>query len=189
MSALCRGTSTSMRAVAPRGSRRWVLGAALVGAALVLGVVQMNLTHHHSHHHFDASKQRGSVVPDGSLSRGARGTAGENAVPVAAAVAAADTTNNHPHWLDGSDKGNPAANPGEAGDWSSSFHPIPMLIHQTWKTNDVPSHLTGLVKSWAAMNPEYTYQLWTDEDVIKHMQLNHPELAILWPKMEPLEVN
>jgi mannosyltransferase OCH1-like enzyme len=82
-------------------------------------------------------------------------------------------------------RGEVAAQP--AGWASSEFHSIPTLIHQTWKTREVPSHLAAYVKSWTEMNPDYTHKLWTDEDVLKHMQEHHPQLAAAWPKMEPLE--
>lgn len=41
----------------------------------------------------------------------------------------------------------------------------PKLIHQTWKTNQVPDHLQSYQQSWLSINPSYQYTLHTDEDI------------------------
>ncbi len=49
---------------------------------------------------------------------------------------------------------------------------IPRMIHQTWKTAEVPPRFLGFVESWKRHHPGWTYKLWTDADndafVLKH---------------------
>ena len=41
---------------------------------------------------------------------------------------------------------------------------IPKIVHQTWKSNNVPEKCKEWVKSWKEKNPGWDYRLWTDED-------------------------
>jgi mannosyltransferase OCH1-like enzyme len=41
---------------------------------------------------------------------------------------------------------------------------IPKVIHQTWKTRDIPERLAGWHRSFHDRNPGWTVRLWTDED-------------------------
>ncbi len=41
---------------------------------------------------------------------------------------------------------------------------IPRILHQTWKSVDVPSHWQHWRESWLALHPGWQYRLWTDED-------------------------
>ncbi|MBA4742248.1 MAG: glycosyltransferase [Azoarcus sp.] len=41
---------------------------------------------------------------------------------------------------------------------------IPRIIHQTWKTREVPEHLRGFARSWQAHHPGWEHRLWTDAD-------------------------
>jgi mannosyltransferase OCH1-like enzyme len=38
------------------------------------------------------------------------------------------------------------------------------IIHQTWKTADIPEKYSAFVESWKRDYPDYEYRLWTDED-------------------------
>lgn len=40
---------------------------------------------------------------------------------------------------------------------------IPKIIHQTWKSTDVPEHFAMLVDTWKEHHPEWKYNLWTDK--------------------------
>lgn len=40
---------------------------------------------------------------------------------------------------------------------------IPQIIHQTWKSTDVPKHFAMLAETWREHHPEWTYKLWTDK--------------------------
>ena len=41
---------------------------------------------------------------------------------------------------------------------------IPKIIHQTWKTEKIPSCYAKFVQSWKTFHPDWEYILWTDED-------------------------
>jgi glycosyltransferase involved in cell wall biosynthesis/mannosyltransferase OCH1-like enzyme len=41
---------------------------------------------------------------------------------------------------------------------------IPKIIHQTWKTAQLPPHLAALQQTWQAQHPDWEYRLWTDDD-------------------------
>ena len=51
---------------------------------------------------------------------------------------------------------------------------IPSLIHQTWKTMDIPSHLQKFQKTWIELNPQCEYKLWTDQDNYELIENNYP---------------
>lgn len=53
---------------------------------------------------------------------------------------------------------------------------IPKIIHQTWKTTNIPIKFTGWVKSWLINNPDYEYWLWTDVSARNLIAERHPAL-------------
>ena len=55
--------------------------------------------------------------------------------------------------------------------------PIPRLIHQTWKTPDIPPEFQALQRSWIERNPGFDYRFWTDEDIGRFIAEEH--LALL----------
>ena len=40
---------------------------------------------------------------------------------------------------------------------------IPKIIHQTWKTDDVPPEWHSLQQTWKRHHPDWTHRFWTDE--------------------------
>ena len=40
---------------------------------------------------------------------------------------------------------------------------IPRIIHQTWKTHNIPDEWTECVLSWKRFHPDWEYLLWTDQ--------------------------
>ncbi len=52
---------------------------------------------------------------------------------------------------------------------------IPNIIHQTWKTNNIPKKWKYFVKKVKELNPEWEYRLWTDEDNDKFVQQKFPD--------------
>ena len=42
---------------------------------------------------------------------------------------------------------------------------IPRIIHQTWKTAQIPAAYQHWQKSWREMHPDFVYRLWTNEDI------------------------
>mgnify|MGYP000623865483 CR=1 FL=1 len=51
---------------------------------------------------------------------------------------------------------------------------IPMKIHQSWKTKQVPEHWRDYQLSWIANHPHYEYKLWTDEENRAFLEKNYP---------------
>jgi mannosyltransferase OCH1-like enzyme len=49
---------------------------------------------------------------------------------------------------------------------------IPRIIHQSWKTNDVPEPWLVLQRTWRSLHPDYEYHFWTDADnrdfIVRH---------------------
>jgi hypothetical protein len=41
---------------------------------------------------------------------------------------------------------------------------IPLTLHQTWKTREIPAEWRHCVESFARHNPDFTYRLWSDDD-------------------------
>ena len=41
---------------------------------------------------------------------------------------------------------------------------IPKIIHQSWKTSDVPEVYHAWVSTWLQNHPTWVYKLWTDDE-------------------------
>ena len=57
--------------------------------------------------------------------------------------------------------------------------PIPRLIHQTWKTEQVPSQWQASVTAYQKL-PGFTYRLWTDADNYRFMKNYFPAFLSLY---------
>lgn len=49
--------------------------------------------------------------------------------------------------------------------WGETFQPIPRLLHQTWKTPDVPERWRAFQQSWVRRHPHWRYVFWTDDAI------------------------
>ena len=61
---------------------------------------------------------------------------------------------------------------------------IPRIIHQSWKTNDVPEPWLALQRTWQSLHPGYEYHFWTDadnRDFVVHHYPEHLELYDGYP--------
>jgi mannosyltransferase OCH1-like enzyme len=52
---------------------------------------------------------------------------------------------------------------------------IPKIIHQTWKTDQVPKKWLPFVATVRELNPDWQYKLWTDEDNDEFVKREYPE--------------
>jgi mannosyltransferase OCH1-like enzyme len=52
---------------------------------------------------------------------------------------------------------------------------IPKIIHQTWKTQNIPEEWKNAVDSCKMVNNEYKYILWTDEKMEDFVQKEYPD--------------
>lgn len=57
---------------------------------------------------------------------------------------------------------------------------IPAIIHQTWKTPDIPRGFAAYVASWRRFNPGWRYMLWTDRDCRSFVRDRYPGLLELY---------
>ena len=51
---------------------------------------------------------------------------------------------------------------------------IPKIIHQTWKTEQVPNTMKNYAKSWKEKNPNFTYMFWTDYTIRDLIKKHYP---------------
>lgn len=59
---------------------------------------------------------------------------------------------------------------------------IPRIIHQTWKTADIPERYRACQASWREHHPDWTYILWTDADIEAFVIEHYPRLRGLFQK-------
>ncbi|MEI6239838.1 MAG: glycosyltransferase [Planctomycetia bacterium] len=57
---------------------------------------------------------------------------------------------------------------------------IPRVIHQTWKTVDVPPRFLRWQRTWWDRNPGYAYRLWTDDAIAAFVEREFPNLVPLF---------
>ncbi len=53
---------------------------------------------------------------------------------------------------------------------------IPHILHQTWRTRDIPSKLDGYVRSWRRIHPSWEFRLYDDKDCRKLVATHYPSL-------------
>lgn len=51
----------------------------------------------------------------------------------------------------------------------------PKIIHQTYKTINLPEHWKISQLKWKELHPDYTYMFWTDDDIREYIKTNYPE--------------
>jgi len=61
---------------------------------------------------------------------------------------------------------------------------IPKIIHQTWKTKEIPDKWKKSQEEWIRLHPDWTYILWTDEDIRNHIKNYHPDFLELHDNYE-----
>lgn len=57
---------------------------------------------------------------------------------------------------------------------------IPRVVHQTWKTHDVPERFLEAQRSWQEIHPHWEYRFWTDEDLADLVHERAPEISSLY---------
>ena len=57
---------------------------------------------------------------------------------------------------------------------------IPPIIHQTWKDERVPRHMSAWQASWRRHHPGWEYRLWTDRDNRIFLQQHYPQLLPIY---------
>jgi mannosyltransferase OCH1-like enzyme len=59
-------------------------------------------------------------------------------------------------------------------------HQIPKIIHQTYKSNDLPHHFKVWREECIRLNPEWEFKLWTDEDNLQLVEEHYPHMLELY---------
>ena len=59
---------------------------------------------------------------------------------------------------------------------------IPPIIHQTWKSVEVPARFQAAARSWRDRHPGWEYALWTDADIDRFVRDHFPELVALFER-------
>ena len=57
---------------------------------------------------------------------------------------------------------------------------IPHIIHQTWKTNEVPQRFVYLRNTWLKHHPGWKYRLWSDADSRAFMAEHYPAFLAVY---------
>lgn len=52
---------------------------------------------------------------------------------------------------------------------------IPRIIHQTWKTDQIPENFRGFSHTWREKNPDWSYRFWTDRDLLDFVANHYPD--------------
>jgi len=52
---------------------------------------------------------------------------------------------------------------------------IPKIIHQTWKSQDIPTQFSYWIKSWVVLHPDWEYWIWTDADAEQLIAEKYPD--------------
>lgn len=60
---------------------------------------------------------------------------------------------------------------------------VPKIIHQTWKSSEVPDHWRPSHEAWQRLHPTWIYLLWTDADMEAYIRGLHPQA---WPLFESM---
>lgn len=58
---------------------------------------------------------------------------------------------------------------------SNGLDKFPALIHQTWKTNQLPEIFELWSSTWKLLHPNFEYKLWTDKDNLNFIEARYPE--------------
>ena len=57
---------------------------------------------------------------------------------------------------------------------------IPRIIHQTWKSVEVPARFQAAAQSWRDRHPGWEYVLWTDADIDRFVRDHFPQIVPLF---------
>lgn len=58
--------------------------------------------------------------------------------------------------------------------YGSNFAYIPRIIHQTWKTANIPGEWREFHETWRRHHPDWEIRVWTDEDNRQLIEQEHP---------------
>lgn len=57
--------------------------------------------------------------------------------------------------------------------------PVPKILHQTWKTKDLPDKWKQAQRSCIDLHPDYEYRFWTDDDALQLIKvIDHSSVCV-----------
>jgi len=66
-----------------------------------------------------------------------------------------------------------------------SVVPVPRILHQTWKSSDIPATHAAWVKTWRHGLPDWTHVLHTDADMERFVRAEFPYYMPVWTRLHP----
>jgi len=63
----------------------------------------------------------------------------------------------------------------EAKSCGDFFEQIPRILHQTWKTREIPVVWESFRQSWLEHNPDWEHRIWTDSDIEQLVLEKYPD--------------
>ncbi|XP_064630918.1 uncharacterized protein LOC135489475 [Lineus longissimus] len=67
---------------------------------------------------------------------------------------------------------------------SGEFDRVPKIIHQTYRSKDIPNAYKGCIKSCLSLNQNWTYMFWTDDDGLRLVRDHYPKYLSLIKRYE-----
>jgi mannosyltransferase OCH1-like enzyme len=61
---------------------------------------------------------------------------------------------------------------------------IPKIIHQTWKTTELPLRWQRYRKAWKRLHPDWEFRFWTDDDNMRLVEKDYPGFLDLYNSYE-----
>jgi hypothetical protein len=61
---------------------------------------------------------------------------------------------------------------------------IPPILHQTWKTDSVPTPFQGYADSWKRHNPDWTIMFWSDRMLLEFVAEHYPDFLPMFCKYQ-----
>ena len=65
---------------------------------------------------------------------------------------------------------------------------VPKILHQTWKTTEIPAAWQRFVESWGRMHPKWEHRIWTDEANRKFVEFLRAEVVEQVGSEDELEI-
>jgi len=57
---------------------------------------------------------------------------------------------------------------------------IPRILHQTWKTHDLPDYFQKYSDEWSRMHPEFEHRIYNDQDLREVVEKHFPQYLTLY---------
>ncbi|XP_052778283.1 uncharacterized protein LOC128215604 [Mya arenaria] len=57
---------------------------------------------------------------------------------------------------------------------------IPHILHQTYKSEEIPTHYVPMIKSFLELHPNWTYYFWTEDSARRLLAKKYPYFLPIW---------